>query len=870
MARLRCLGAVLCAALALPHVASAQAFRVGDNANFGGTPQTLYPDVAYDPVNKRYFEVTTASSHTVIEGRFVTPTAPSSNSYELSGTVTISTASFLNEYPRVSYSPHVAGGGGFLVTWHKGFSSGSILFAKVMGRIYSASGAALTDEFVVSTSTGSTGTNASHYGMGAPSAYSTGSQEFLVVWTSTKYEVIGQRLSTTGAANGGNFLISQGGVGRYDRDPSVAYSPAVDKFYVGWGVFSDASNSGHAEGRLVSASTGALGSILALDNAKGVSITSVAYNATADQFLFSWYHDDGVGYQYTYGAVVSSGGSPVTPIRVLSSLYSAYNALDVEFNQLAGEYFLVTHGNDSLSNGKEDFGVSIRSDGTAYDNGFRVTVTNAAGGNYNPRVATSADRKEWLVVTSTNFLQVSGQFVGSNSTGSGTPPPPPPPGCSFNLSSSSAAFGAGGGSAVVTLNASDTSCAWTASSNASWVTLSSSSGSGSAGITYNVAANSSQSTRTATLAIGGRSYSISQEGVTCTFTVNSLSLDLAYEGGNGTLSVSAPAGCAWSASSQSPMLSFPDGAGRLGSGTVSINVARNYSTSPITSTAQVAGQTVTVFQSGVPTDSNARTRESSRADFDGDGHTDLFWQDSVNGYMAFWRLQGGTSTWDARALSLSAGDANWQVVGTGDFNGDGRPDLVWHHRTSGMIYLWYMNGTTRIGHAPFSVTGISDTRWKIAGVGDFNGDGKPDLVWQHDTLGWLAVWLVSGTTITAGLDMLPGQVDVQWKIAGVGDLNADGHSDLVWRNTQNGELGAWLMNGATRTQYVSISPRFVEEQTWRIVSIIDVNGDQTPDLVWHHATQGWVAVWYMNGALRMDVQTFPIAIELNWKIAGPK
>ncbi len=36
-----------------------------------------------------------------------------------------------------------------------------------------------------------------------------------------------------------------------------------------------------------------------------------------------------------------------------------------------------------------------------------------------------------------------------------------------------------------------------------------------------------------------------------------------------------------------------------------------------------------------------------------------------------------------------------------------------------------------------------------------------------------------------------------WRIAGTGDFNGDGHLDIVWENKVTGERGMWLMNGVT-------------------------------------------------------------------------
>src|SRR5262245_23644410 len=56
-----------------------------------------------------------------------------------------------------------------------------------------------------------------------------------------------------------------------------------------------------------------------------------------------------------------------------------------------------------------------------------------------------------------------------------------------------------------------------------------------------------------------------------------------------------------------------------------------------------------------------------------------------------------------------------------DFNGDGQADILWRNTTSGVVYEWLLNGTTIIGQGS---PGSPGADWMIAGVGDFNGDGK--------------------------------------------------------------------------------------------------------------------------------------------------
>jgi len=110
-------------------------------------------------------------------------------------------------------------------------------------------------------------------------------------------------------------------------------------------------------------------------------------------------------------------------------------------------------------------------------------------------------------------------------------------------------------------------------------------------------------------------------------------------------------------------------------------------------------------------------------------------------------------------------DLNWKIVGSGDFNRDGWPDLVWQHQTDGRIAVWKMNGATLLDGAPISPGQLPDLNWKIRAVGDMNGDDMPDLIWQHRVDGRVAVWLMNGTTMTSAV-VIAQLADTNWEIVG--------------------------------------------------------------------------------------------------------
>jgi hypothetical protein len=78
-----------------------------------------------------------------------------------------------------------------------------------------------------------------------------------------------------------------------------------------------------------------------------------------------------------------------------------------------------------------------------------------------------------------------------------------------------------------------------------------------------------------------------------------------------------------------------------------------------------------------------------------------------------------------------------------------------------------MNGTTILNPTTSYVATVSPSIWSIVETGDFNGDGMSDILW-HDTSGDTAIWEMSGTTILNPTTSYVATVSPAWSIQGAG------------------------------------------------------------------------------------------------------
>jgi hypothetical protein len=262
--------------------------------------------------------------------------------------------------------------------------------------------------------------------------------------------------------------------------------------------------------------------------------------------------------------------------------------------------------------------------------------------------------------------------------------------------------------------------------------------------------------------------------------------------------------------------------------------------------AQVGGANFVL--DGVGSDLDVRVEfEYLQDNFNGDRNNDLVWQNQRDGKVRAWLLDGVKRKGGAKSLSTQPKSADWQLVGVGDFRGNGMTDLVFQHRKTGAINIWWVRDVMRRSGTGGTSLQPGTSTWRVAGTGDFDGDGRMDLAVQDLKKGRVRTWRMDSKRGVLSVKNFSHQLkNTDWRLRGAGDVDGDGKADLVWQHQKKGQITVWLMDGTNRLASRSLTAQ-PGNASWRVRAVADYDGDGKADLVLQSTKTGKTMVWYLEG-----------------------
>ncbi|HEY5946018.1 MAG TPA: trypsin-like serine protease [Kofleriaceae bacterium] len=231
-------------------------------------------------------------------------------------------------------------------------------------------------------------------------------------------------------------------------------------------------------------------------------------------------------------------------------------------------------------------------------------------------------------------------------------------------------------------------------------------------------------------------------------------------------------------------------------------------------------------------------------EFDGDGRDELLWR-AGDGRLVIMSVDG-------KQRVTSKPDQKLAIEAIGDLDGDGSSDVI--VRRNGILVLW--SGGEAAREVLLGDPRAGDPARRVIGIGDFDGDEGDEFAWRH-TSGLVQIGVKDA-----------GTLDARWTLQAIGDFDGNLRADFVWRS-DTGVVRIWF-DGVLRSELAEDldEPSLDNEGEpmdlkTRLVSAADVDHDGRDDLMWQDDLQ--TTIWFMAGAHVAGTSAFGLT---GWKLVG--
>jgi hypothetical protein len=260
-------------------------------------------------------------------------------------------------------------------------------------------------------------------------------------------------------------------------------------------------------------------------------------------------------------------------------------------------------------------------------------------------------------------------------------------------------------------------------------------------------------------------------------------------------------------------------------------------------------------------------------DLDANGVSDFLWRNDYDGSLMAITLDASDGTSALTTVTGGSKDMHTQIYGFADFTGDGSADLLWRNLNTGKLTVWSMGGAVVQSTATLSSVDLPSYTL-IKAVGDFDGNGKADILFQDAdsmvTRTWFDTSWAAFDANALPLNSPSPSTSDNSETIGTGDFDGDGRADVLWHDLTNDTYRIWRFTG---TNYRTISSTSIISSPSttgisRVIGIVDVDRNGTADLIALDSSGANVVWLKMTSGVPGAKQTILATPSAEWRFSG--
>jgi hypothetical protein len=177
------------------------------------------------------------------------------------------------------------------------------------------------------------------------------------------------------------------------------------------------------------------------------------------------------------------------------------------------------------------------------------------------------------------------------------------------------------------------------------------------------------------------------------------------------------------------------------------------------------------------------------SDWDGDGHQDIIARKDDTGDLYLYPGQSVRGYSQTQPIKIGNGWNGWSAIGVADWDGDGHQDIVTREKATGDLYLYPGESVRGYSQAQPVKIGNGWNPWTALGIADWDGDGNQDIIVRQDATGDL--FLYPGESVRGYSQAQPVKIGNGWNgwtPYGVGDWDGDGKPDILVKEAKTADL----------------------------------------------------------------------------------